>query len=157
MPLFILDGFRSAYNVGSAFRSAEAASPCAVLLCGVCATPGNAGAARLAHTARGTQKTVPWRYFRTSAEAVDWAAGTGRRTVVLENAPGAVPLPEAAIGGCDAFVFGNEADGVDPGVAAGAGMIVRIPQSGSRSCINVASAVAIVAYELVRRRIGGAG
>jgi tRNA G18 (ribose-2'-O)-methylase SpoU len=149
-PVFILDNFRSAFNVGSAFRTAEAVWPAAVLLCGVCAVPGNR---KLAHSARGTQKCLPWRYFDRTEQAVDWAAGTGRRIVALEMSEGSIPLNEAVFDPSDAFVFGNEALGIAPAALLRADLSVHFVQSGSRNCLNVSSILAIVAGEIQRRRI----
>lgn len=149
-PLFILDNFRSAFNVGSAFRTAEAASPSAVFLCGVSAVPGNR---KLAHSARGTQKSVPWRYFERTVEAVDWAGETGRRIVALERSGDSVSILEAQFDPSDAFVFGNEALGICPEALARAGIKVHVVQTGSRNCLNVSSVIAIVAAEIQRRRL----
>ncbi len=150
-PLFILDNFRSAFNVGSAFRTAEAVSPAAVLLTGVCAVPGNR---KLAHSARGTQASVPWRYFEHARDAVMWAAGTGRRVVALERTEDSVSLYEADFDPSDAFLFGNEALGISPEALSACGLSVHFVQSGARNCLNVSSVVAIVASEIQRRRLG---
>jgi tRNA G18 (ribose-2'-O)-methylase SpoU len=150
VPLFILDGFRSAYNVGSAFRTAEAASPSALLLCGCCAVPPNR---KLAHTARGTQREVPWRRFDDALEAACWARGTGRRLVAVDNSPDAECLFEARFETGDAFVFGNEALGIDGRVLGTADVRVCFPQTGLRGCLNVAGVLAIVAAEIQRRRL----
>lgn len=150
MPVFVLDSFRSAFNVGSAFRTAEAVSPAAVFLTGTCALPGNR---KLAHTARGTQHEVPWRYFSRSVEAVEWLAAAGRRIVAVEGGPGAVPLFDAPFETGDAFVFGSEALGVDPEVESMADIRIHFPQSGSRRCMNVSSVLALVAAEIQRRRL----
>lgn len=152
IPLFILDGFRSAYNVGSAFRTAEAVSPSAVILCGVSARPGNR---KLAHTARGTQRMVPWRYFSKTCDAAAWAGATGRRIVAVETREGGVPIFSAPFGPGDAFVFGNEAEGVSEDVLGISDIIVHFVQTGRRNCMNVAGIVSIVAAEVQRRRGSG--
>jgi len=149
-PILLLDNLRSAFNVGSAFRVAEAISPCHVFLTGCCARPGGR---KLAHTARGTQNTVLWKYFESSADAAAWISGTGRRLVVLEPLPEAIPIFEAPFGISDAFVFGNEALGVSSGVLAAADMRVYMPQTGTRGCMNVAGAIAATAMEIQRRRL----
>jgi 23S rRNA (guanosine2251-2'-O)-methyltransferase len=151
MPIFILDNFRSAFNVGSVFRSAEAIHPAAVFLTGTCTRPGNS---KLARTARGTQATVPWRYFRTPLEAVEWAIGTGREIVVLENeAPASVALDEASFSLSSAFVLGNEALGVSKAVMSRADWHVYLPQSGDRHCMNVSSVAAVLAWDIQRKRL----
>jgi 23S rRNA (guanosine2251-2'-O)-methyltransferase len=148
-PVFLLDCFRSAYNVGSAFRTAEAIAPCHVFLSGCCARPGGA---RLAHTARGTQDIVLWRYFTKPGEAADWIRNTGRKLVALEPSPDSPDLFSANFGIHDAFVFGNEALGISREVLAMADSKICVPQTGRRNCINVASTIAAVAMEIQRRR-----
>lgn len=151
MPLFILDNFRSAFNVGSVFRTAEAISPSAVFLTGTTAHPENR---KLSRTARGTSAVVPWRYFPTPEEAVEWARETGRQIVVLENeGSDSVPLDGADFSLSSAFVLGNEAMGVSQEVMDGADLRVFLPQSGRRKCINVSSMAAILGWEITRKRL----
>jgi len=149
MPIFVLDNLRSAFNVGSVFRSAEAVTPCAVFLTGICARPGGR---KLAHTSRGTHSEVPWRYFSEVREALEWARSSGRTLVAVENGRGSVPIWNADFPLSAAFLLGNEAEGLSPGIREMADITVMFPQSGSRCCINVSSTAAIVAAELQRRR-----
>jgi len=151
-PVFILDGFRSAFNVGSAFRTAEAVYPSAVFLCGVCAVPGNR---KLAHSARGTQNSIPWMRFERAEDAAEWASATGRRIIAVERTAGGVSMLDAGFLPSDAFVFGNEALGISKAVLDRSDMVVHFPQSGFRDCLNVASVIAMVAYEIQRRRLRG--
>lgn len=151
-PVFILDGFRSAFNVGSAFRTAEAVYPSAVFLCGVCAVPGNR---KLAHSARGTQNCIPWMRFEQAEDAVAWASATGRRIIAVERTEGSISMLDAGFLPSDAFVFGNEALGISKPVLDGADMVVHFPQTGFRDCLNVSSVIAMVASEIQRRRLRG--
>jgi tRNA G18 (ribose-2'-O)-methylase SpoU len=150
--LFILDRFRSAYNVGSVFRTAESVQPSAVFPCGISALPGGR---KVGRTSRGTHGLVPWRWFPDAREASVWAVRAGFDLFVVENAPGAIPLHAAPFSLHTALVFGNEADGVSPEVFALAAGTVVIPQAGERRCVNVSSAAAAVAWEILRRRLTG--
>lgn len=152
MPIFLLDNLRSAFNVGSVFRSAEAVSPAAVFLTGICCRPGNR---KLGHTSRGTHASVPWRYFQLAREAARWAMESGRTLVAVENTEDSRILWEADIPLSSAFMLGNEATGLDPELSRMARLKVRFPQTGSRKCINVSSTAAIIAGELQRRRMSG--
>lgn len=152
MPFFVLDNFRSAFNVGSVFRSAEAVSPAGLLLCGICCRPGNR---KLARTARGTQASVPWMYFSKVLDAIDWARRSGRMIIAVENAPGAVPIWDVPFRASPAFVLGSEADGLQMDVVRAADVCAYIPQSGTRTSINVSSVAALAAFELQRRKLIG--
>lgn len=149
VPIFILDNLRSAFNVGSVFRTLESISPSALFLSGICCRPGNR---KLAHTSRGTHALVPWRYFADVHDAADWAARSGRRLVAVENTEDAVPLWDADFSLSDAFMLGNEAEGLDETLRERADLSVYFPQNGLRDCINVSSTAAIVAAEIMRRR-----
>lgn len=149
MPLFILDNLRSAFNVGSVFRTTEALHPAAVFLTGICCRPGNR---KLSHTSRGTYATVPWRYFKQAEDAAIWAKDSGRMLVAVENSEDAVPIWEADYDLSSAFMFGNEADGLSPVLARMADISIYYPQSGIRKCINVSSIAAIIAAEIQRRK-----
>ena len=152
MPLFILDNLRSAYNVGSIFRIAEAISPAGVVLTGICCRPPNR---KLGRTSRGTHVSVPWVYMPTLAEAARWVRGTGRQLVALENGPRAASVFDAPFELSDAFLLGNEAEGVQHRAMRWSDLSVVFPQSGERNCINVSSMAAVLAAELQRRRITG--
>ncbi len=149
MPIFILDNLRSAFNVGSVFRSAEAVRPAAVFLTGICCRPGNR---KLAHTSRGTHAIVPWRYFPQAVNAAQWVIGSGRTLVAVENISGAVPIWEADFPLSSAFMLGNEAMGLEEGLSSMSHVSVYLPQSGERTCINVSSMAAVLAAEIQRRR-----
>jgi len=149
VPLFILDNLRSAFNVGSVFRTTEAILPAALFLCGICCRPGNR---KLSHTSRGTHSTIPWRYFEKAIDAAIWAKNSGRLLVAVENSAEAVPIWEAGFDLSSAFMFGNEADGLSPDIAEIADLSVYYPQSGVRTCINVSSTAAVIAAEIQRRK-----
>jgi 23S rRNA (guanosine2251-2'-O)-methyltransferase len=152
MPVFLLDNLRSAFNVGSIFRTAEAIHPAAVFLTGICCRPGNR---KISHTSRGTHAAVPWRYFPEAVDAAIWIKNTGRTLVAVENSADAVPLWEACFSLSSSFMFGNEAEGLNPEIAAMADISIYFPQTGSRKCINVSSTAAVIASELQRRKSSG--
>ena len=149
MPIFLLDNLRSAFNVGSVFRTVEAIWPAAVFLTGICCRPGNR---KLKNTSRGTHAVVPWRYFSKAADAAIWAKNSGRMLVAVENSEDAVPIWEANFDLSSAFMLGNEADGLHPDIAELADMSICFPQTGSRKCINVSSTAAVIASEIQRRK-----
>lgn len=150
-PVFVLDSLRSAFNVGSVFRTVESISPAGVILCGITARPGGR---KVGRTSRGTHATVPWRWFNDAVEAAELLSA-GRTLVCVENSPDAVPLHLAELPSSGAYVFGNEAEGVSQGVLEMSHTKVTIPQTGGRRCINVSSTAAMVAWEIQRRRLKG--
>ncbi len=150
-PLFILDSLRSAFNVGSVFRTVESISPAGILLTGISARPGGK---KVGRTSRGTHGLVPWRWFPSSADAVKYSC-TNRMIIAVENTADALPLHKADFPLNAAFILGNEADGISDEILNMCQMKIIIPQSGLRRCINVSSTAAMIAWEIQRRRLAG--
>jgi len=68
MPVVIvLDDVRSAYNVGSIFRTADAFRISGIYICGISARPPHKD---ISKTALGATESVEWKYFRDVQEAV---------------------------------------------------------------------------------------
>lgn len=144
----VLDNLRSAFNVGSIFRTADAGAVAHVHLCGMTAAPPNL---KLAKTALGAFDYVPWTYHERTEDALEHLAQQGVPVVALEVAPDAAnvfafdwPRPVA-------LVFGNEVTGVGETVLARADRLAAIPMGGYKNSINVATAFGVVLYEVLRR------
>ncbi len=150
-PLFVLDSLRSAFNVGSVFRTAESISPSGIILTGISARPGGR---KVGRTSRGTHGIVPWRWFGKTTDAVKHIQ-KHRMVIAVENTPDAVPLHLADFPLDAAFVLGNEADGISSEILEMCSMKIIIPQSGLRHCINVSSTAAMIAWEVQRKRLTG--
>lgn len=142
----ILDNLRSAFNVGSIFRSAECLQLKELWLCGVTATPQSPA---LRKTAMGTEGLVSWRYFHSTLDALDQAHSEGYASAAIETAEGAVNLYEARFTYPLALVVGNESLGIPPKVLAGCGQIIRLPVLGWKNSLNVAAAFSVCAYQVV--------
>jgi TrmH family RNA methyltransferase len=103
----------------------------------------------------GTVFSVPLA-SATAAEAIRWAAATGRRVVAATPAA-ATPWHEARLAGDTLFVVGSEAEGLSNAWqdAARAGTIqlemVSLPMRGLADSLNVAATAAVLAYEAVRQ------
>jgi len=66
--IVVLENIRSAYNVGSVFRTSDAFLIEAIYIIGYSAKPPHK---EIKKTALGAQESVSWKYFKTSAEAID--------------------------------------------------------------------------------------
>ena len=83
----LLDNIRSVWNVGSMFRSADAAGLSGLFLTGMTATPPRPD---MEKTALGATETVPWDYWNSAPEAVAAIRAQGTTIVAVEQTPGAV-------------------------------------------------------------------
>lgn len=143
----LLDNIRSAWNVGSMFRTADAVGLAGLYLGGVTATPPRPD---LEKTALGATQTVPWDYWSDAVACARRLREGGLALVVLEQAPGAVDWEAAALPFPHCFVVGHEVHGVSPGLLALADVVVEIPMFGAKRSLNVAVSFGVLAYEVRR-------
>ncbi len=147
--VFVLENLRSLYNVGAFFRTADAVRLESLHLIGITATPDNP---RIAKTALGAEATVPWTRWTRAAPAIDALRARGFEIAVLDTVTPAIDLFDWQPRFPTCVVFGHEVDGVSPETLESADTRVRIPMLGLKHSLNVATAGAVVAYEILRRR-----
>lgn len=144
----LLDNTRSAYNVGSIFRSCDAALAQEIILTGYTPVPTHK---EVKKTALGATETVPWLHFPDSGEAVDYLGNKGMRIIAVELTEAARPydsLVRADFPCC--FILGNELSGISPELLRHAHDAVEIPMFGVKHSLNVAVAAGIILFEAVR-------
>ena len=146
----ILDNVRSAQNVGSFFRTADAFGIEHIALCGISATPPNR---EIHKTALGSELSVGWSYYPTTAECVDRLRTEGYQIIAIEQIEGATMLDKfsAKPNTKYALVFGNEVEGVDQRIADMVDGAIEIPQVGIKHSLNVSVSAGVVMWELFRQ------
>ena len=149
--IIVLDDVRSALNVGSAFRTADAFGCAEVILCGFTAQPPHR---EIMKTALGSTESVAWRHFSETKEALEVLRTEGYVLVVVEQADGSIFLNEIPLddnlGSKFALIFGNEVEGVSEIAMEMADFVVEIPQFGTKHSLNIAVSIGIVAWEFVK-------
>ena len=151
--LIILDNIRSVYNVGSIFRTADAAGIDSIYLCGITPTPfDRLGNARedLHKVALGAEKTIPSRYFSTIEEAI--AECTSRTIVAVEQSTKSVLYTDFYNKQPIAYIFGNEVDGVSSKALDLADHVIEIPQIGKKESLNVTIAAGIILFNRLEEK-----
>ena len=146
----VLDNIRSAHNVGSAFRSADAFGIDKVLLCGISAVPPSA---EIRKSALGAEDAVPWEHFDNALEAVASLHAQGYTVVAVEQTVHSRKLGadfRREPGRKYALVFGNEVYGVQQDVVDACDLSLEIPQYGTKHSLNVSVSVGVVLWEFVR-------
>ena len=144
----LLDNVRSLYNAGAFFRTADAVRAAAIVLAGITPTPSDP---RIAKTALGAERTVPWSQAPSAAGAVDALRARGFEIAAIETSLHAVDLFDWQPRFPVCVVFGHEVDGIEPALLERADVHVRIPTLGTKGSINVATAGGVVLYELLRK------
>lgn len=148
----VLENIRSAYNVGSVFRTADAFLLEAIYLTGYTALPGHK---EIKKTALGAEDSVHWQQFTNAAEAITKLKETGYKVFAVEQVKESILLNECNIDFKDktALVFGNEVTGVEESTIALCDGCLEIPQYGTKHSLNIATAAGVVFWEIVRRKV----
>ena len=141
----ILDNLRSAYNVGSIFRSAECVKAEKLVLCGITPTPPHP---RVIKTSMGTEDRLIWSYHTHTEVVIKNLKHSGIPVIALETASNATSLFEYKPVRPVAVILGNEALGIEEGILAQADAVLSIPVYGWKNSLNVSNAFALAAYHL---------
>jgi len=144
---------RSVHNVGSIFRTADAAGVEKIYLCGITPSPLDRFKEvrpDFAKVALGAEKYIAWESAPTTAGVVRRLKKEGYKIFALEQSTRAVPYysirptNNARI----AIIVGNEVKGLPLSILSAAHHILEIPMMGKKESLNVAVAFGIVAFGL---------
>lgn len=145
----ILENIRSAYNVGSVFRTADAFLIESIYICGYTATPPHK---EITKTALDAQNSVDWKYFENSKLAIADLKERGYKVYAIEQVTNSLSLENLSVLEPNkiAFVFGNEVSGVEQETIELCNGCIEIPQFGMKHSLNISVAAGIVLWEAVR-------
>mgnify|MGYP003403469842 CR=1 FL=1 len=145
----VLDNIRSAMNVGSVFRTADAFAIEKIIICGISATPPNR---EITKTAIGATESVVWEYIENVSDAVSNLKNDGYIIAGIEQTDASVLLTDYTFNTEKiAVVFGNEVDGVSDEVINELDVCIEIPQFGTKHSLNVSVCAGIVLWELAKK------
>jgi 23S rRNA (guanosine2251-2'-O)-methyltransferase len=148
----VLENVRSAYNVGSVFRTADAFLIEAIYICGYTAFPPHK---EIKKTALGADDTVTWKHFKNMSDAIEEIRKLGYKVYAVEQAKDSYKLQAISYERDEkiAVIFGNEVTGVEQSTIEQCDGCIEIPQLGMKHSLNISVAAGIVLWELVRDRI----
>jgi tRNA G18 (ribose-2'-O)-methylase SpoU len=141
----VLDGVAGHYNIGAMFRLCDAFLVERLVICGSTVALRNR---RFVQAAAGTERWVPWQEETDAAAFVRAAKAAGDWVVVVELTAESVSLAALVPRFPTVVVLGAEMGGVSRGVLDCADAAVAIPMLGMANSLNVATAGAIVLYEV---------
>ena len=150
--IVLAHNLRSAYNVGSLFRTADGAGVDHIVLGGYTPTPPRAD---ISKTALGADTTLSWEQQKQPWRWLVRMKKSGFHIVALENnVPGFRPIslfkfkPQFPL----ILVLGNEVHGLSKTMLSYADTIIQIPMHGSKESLNVAIAFGIAAYYISNKK-----
>ena len=145
----VLENIRSAYNVGSVFRTADAFLLEAIYITGYTCTPPHK---EIKKTALGAEDSVEWKHFVSAAEAIVILKEQGYKVYAVEQVVDSIALQNLSLSNKEkvAFVFGNEVSGVEVSTIGLCDGCVEIPQFGTKHSLNIATAAGVVLWEATK-------
>ena len=153
-PLIVVcDELSDPHNLGAVIRTAECAGAHGVIIpkrrsAGLTAVVAKTSAGAVSHIPVARVPNLPALLKELKDEGV-WVFGTA--------ADGDRLLYNADLKGPAAIVIGSEGNGMGRLVSETCDFLVRIPMKGKLNSLNASAAAAILLYEAVRQRLGGAG
>lgn len=146
----LLDNIRSAWNVGSIFRSADGFGFLHAYLCGITPSPETEAVAK---TSLGAEDSVAWSYHKDALKLVRGLKKQGFTILALEEDVRAVSIRNVdrnlkQKSRDTVLILGNEVTGVDPELLDLCDKILYIPMYGEKKSFNVAMAFSIAAFAL---------
>jgi 23S rRNA (guanosine2251-2'-O)-methyltransferase len=159
--IVILVNIRSLHNVGSIFRTADAAGIEKIYLTGYTPTPIDQFGARrpqIAKVALGAETYIPWEYHPSSTALIDRLKKGGFKILAVEQSKTSVLFNQVKLKSKEkvALIMGNEVKGLPPTILKRADQILEIPMLGKKESLNVSVAFGIVVYGLLNKLISAA-
>ena len=173
--VLVLDNLRSAANVGSIIRSAEACGCLEIITTGFTPHHNGNGAEKLSKSALGAERIVSTRHYATTKQALEYLRQEkpnftlyGMETTDKSKCYTSVQYPgreSAVVAKSDddevykidvsssgvVLFLGNEVSGVDTDIIPLLDEMIEIPMFGKKNSLNVAACAPVVMYEVLRQ------
>lgn len=148
----VLENIRSAYNVGSVFRTADAFLLEGIYITGYTCIPPHK---EIKKTALGAEDSVTWKQFTNAGEAIIELKKNRYKVYAVEQVNNSISLEKISFDSNEkiAVIFGNEVTGVEQDTILACDGCIEIPQIGMKHSLNIATAAGVVLWEIVRTRI----
>lgn len=147
--LFLLDNIEDPHNLGAIIRTANLAGAHGVII------PKNRAAgltAVVAKTSAGALNFTPVARVTNLAKTIEELKKEGIWFVCADM--GGTTMYDLNLKGPIGLVIGNEGEGVGRLVKEKCDMIASIPMKGDIDSLNASVAAGVLAYEIVRQRLG---
>lgn len=154
----VCHNIRSAFNIGSVFRTADGAGVAKVYLTGYTSAPPHPG---IAKTALGAEKVVAWEKISKLDTVIEKLkpssakASAGKKEkyeiIALEQDKKSISIDSYKPKGNVALILGNEVRGLSRAVLCKCDKIIDIPMRGEKESLNVSVAFGIAVYSILSK------
>jgi len=152
-PIFLLlHNIRSTHNVGSMFRTADAAGVTKIFLTGYTPTPLDRfgrEVKELSKVALGGENFVSWEYVKNPNTVISSLKKDGVQIIAIEQDKKSVDYKKVKVKSRVLFVVGNEVEGISRNILKKCDVIAEIPMKGQKESLNVGVALGIVLFKIL--------
>lgn len=145
----LLHNVRSTHNVGSIFRTADAAGVSRIYVSGYTPAPTDRfGRKRndIAKAALGAEAFVPWEEVRRPSALIERLRGEGWYVVAVEQEARAIDYRKLRPRKRTLFILGNEVRGLPKRLLDTCDAIIEIPMRGKKESLNVSVAAGVILF-----------
>lgn len=145
----ILHNIRSAHNVGSIFRTAEAAGASRIYLTGYTPAPVDRfGRDRkdIAKSALGAEKLLPWETRKNLNNLIEKLKKEKIAIIAVEQSKKSTDHKKIKMKGKTAVILGNEVTGLSGSVLKKCDIVAEIPMKGKKESLNVSVAAGVFLF-----------
>lgn len=144
----VLDDIRSAHNVGSIFRTADAMAIERIILCGITPQPPSR---EITKTAIGATESVAWSYHESIGVTLAALKEEGYFILAIEQTNMSIELMNLNVSYDKvAIILGNEVHGVGEEALRYSDKAVEIAQYGTKHSLNVSICGGIVMHHIAQ-------
>ncbi len=148
----LLDNIRSAYNVGSIFRTAETLGISKIYCLNTTPTPiDRFGRIRgdIAKVALGAEKLVEWGHVKDGISLIKALRRQKFNIIALEQTNNSINYKKVKIKNKTLVILGNEVGGVSKKLLKSSDIIVEIPLNGRKESLNVSVAAGVFLFRIL--------
>jgi len=142
----VLDNIRSAFNVGSIFRTCDGLGISDIVLTGITARPPHK---EINKAAIGATESVAWTYEKDIVEYIFQIDKSAATIYGVEQTDSSVMLTDMELPSLDKkifLIFGNEVEGLNDAVLPHLTQAIEIQQYGTKHSFNVAVCAGMVLW-----------
>ncbi len=157
MIALILHNIRSVHNVGSIFRTADAAGVSHIFLSGYTPTPldhFDMPRKDFIKVSLGAEKLVPWTHVKTLTPTLTRLKKEGYILLAIEQDPHSISIfdymPLSASKPI-AVILGNECRGISKAILNKVDTILEIPMHGTKESLNVSVSAGIALFTITSK------
>ncbi|MEI6479168.1 MAG: TrmH family RNA methyltransferase [bacterium] len=148
----ILHNIRSAHNIGSIFRTADAVGVSKIFITGYSPRPIDKFGKlqkEIAKTALGAEKNIPWEYEKNVSKVIKKLKKEGVHIIAIEQSKDSLDYKKVKPKFPVAFILGNEVKGISKQLLRSCEIVAEIPMLGNKESLNVSVSAGVALFRIL--------